>query len=316
VSYYRSIYLTLIVLMLSSNVLVRAQTPETALKYYNQGVEKFGRGEHDAAIEDFTKAIEISSRLVSEKHASRLRQNANGFNTSAESGSIKVIDPFTAKAYTNRGVVRYEKGDVDGAIDDFNNAIEINPGLAAPYSNRGTARRLKGDLRGALADFDRSLTIDRRLVEAYNNRGTLRQDLGDSDGALADLNQAIALNPRLAEAYYHRGYLEIDRKDFRQAILDFDRAIKLKPGLDWAYQGRGTARMNLGDLDGAIADFSRALKLNPNEVAYTNRGLALLLQGKDLEAQKDFEKLLAMAPGMKADLDGRIKLAKEVRQTH
>ena len=72
-----------------------------------------------------------------------------------------------------------------------------------------------------------------------------------------------------------------------------------------------------GDLDGAIADFSRALELNPNiQVAYTNRGLALLLQGKDLEAQKDFEKLLTMTPGMKADLDGRIQLVMKVRQTH
>jgi len=69
------------------------------------------------------------------------------------------------------------------------------------------------------------------------------------------------------------------------------------------------------DLDGAIADFSRVVELDPNlYAAYTNRGLALLLQGKDLEAQKDFEKVLSLAPSMKADLDHRIQLAKEARR--
>jgi hypothetical protein len=41
----------------------------------------------------------------------------------------------------------------------------------------------------------------------------------------------------------------------------------------------------------------------------------LLLQGKDVEAQKDFEKFLTLAPGMKAVLEGRIQLAKQLRQT-
>jgi hypothetical protein len=38
-----------------------------------------------------------------------------------------------------------------------------------------------------------------------------------------------------------------------------------------------------------------------------------LLQGKDAEAQRDFDKCLTLAPGMKADLEHRIQLAKELR---
>ena len=44
-----------------------------------------------------------------------------------------------------------------------------------------------------------------------------------------------------------------------------------------------------------------------------NRGLALLLQDKDLEAQKDFEQCLTVQPDLKAELEKRVELAKELR---
>jgi Tfp pilus assembly protein PilF len=74
--------------------------------------------------------------------------------------------------------------------------------------------------------------------------------------------------------------------------------------------------MNMGDLVLAVADFSRVLEIDPNMVlAYTNRGLTLLLQGKDSEAEKDFEKARSLAPDMKADLQSRIDLCKKLRST-
>jgi hypothetical protein len=45
--------------------------------------------------------------------------------------------------------------------------------------------------------------------------------------------------------------------------------------------------MHKGDLERAIIDFGQVIALDPKlAVAYTNRGLARLLQGKDAEAQR------------------------------
>jgi hypothetical protein len=44
-----------------------------------------------------------------------------------------------------------------------------------------------------------------------------------------------------------------------------------------------------------------------------NRGLALLLQGKDKEASKDFARALILRPSLKDELETRIKLAEELR---
>jgi tetratricopeptide (TPR) repeat protein len=40
------------------------------------------------------------------------------------------INPNDANAYYNRGIVRYELGDKQGAIDDYIQGIKINPNLA------------------------------------------------------------------------------------------------------------------------------------------------------------------------------------------
>ena len=64
----------------------------------------------------------------------------------------------------------------------------------------------------------------------------------------------------------------------------------------------------------AVADFDRALKLDPNRAAtWAYRGLALLLQGKDAEAERDFARCLELDPDLKTSLASRIDEAKRQR---
>src|SRR6267142_1981721 len=153
------IILLVAVLFSLSCISIQAQSPRSAIDRYEDGTRKFKKGDLDGAIEDFTRAIRISSRLEGSRPAPRLNR-ANGFaDSSDEAGEITVIDPLTAKAYTSRGLARYGKGDIDGAIADWDMAIRIHPGLAETYVNRGAARYVKGDSEGALADWDRAIQI-------------------------------------------------------------------------------------------------------------------------------------------------------------
>src|ERR1035438_2183057 len=56
----------------------------------------------------------------------------------------------------NHGNARRAKGNLDGAIADYNRAIELNPKFAYAYNNRGLAKRAKGDLDSAFADFNKA----------------------------------------------------------------------------------------------------------------------------------------------------------------
>jgi tetratricopeptide (TPR) repeat protein len=47
-----------------------------------------------------------------------------------------------------------KKRDLDGAIADYNRAIELDPKFAAAYFHRGIAKQAKGDLKAAIGDIN------------------------------------------------------------------------------------------------------------------------------------------------------------------
>ena len=53
-------------------------------------------------------------------------------------------DPQDAVTYTERGMATASKGDLDGAIADFSQAIALNPKYTTAYYGRGVAKAEKG----------------------------------------------------------------------------------------------------------------------------------------------------------------------------
>jgi tetratricopeptide (TPR) repeat protein len=134
-----------------------------------------------------------------------------------------------AEAYDNWGIAKGKKGDLEGAIADFNQAIELNPRFAEAYCNRGIAKGKKRDLEGAVADFNKAIELNTKFAEAYYNLGITKLRKGDLDGVIADFNQAIELNPQDAGAYYNRGLARERKGDYQGAAGDYERAKELKP---------------------------------------------------------------------------------------
>ena len=70
--------------------------------------------------------------------------------------------PRTAEDYNNRGLDRQNKGDIDGAIEDYTKAISLKGKsitLATAYNNRANARMSKNDLDGAIEDYSKAIEI-------------------------------------------------------------------------------------------------------------------------------------------------------------
>lgn len=185
------------------------------------------------------------------------------------------LDPQFSNAYSNRGNSKKRKGDFEGAILDHDEAIKFDPQNTYAYTNRGLAKYDKKDFNGAILDFNEAIKLDPNLSGAYSNRGLAKQGKGDFDGAILDYNEAIKLNPQDSISYNNRGNSKESKRDFEGALLDFMQAIKLDPKYSPAYMSLGNLKQSKGDIDGAILNYNEAIKFNPQDSnIYNSRGLA------------------------------------------
>jgi len=145
----------------------------------------------------------------------------------AKIGNSDLAAGREAEDFLIQGEEKHKKGDYQGAVAAYNQAIALNPNLAGAYNNRGLARFYLGDKHGAVADFNEALRINPNLAEAYYNRGVVRSGLGDKQGAVADYNEALRINPNLALAYYNRGNARRELGDKQGAIQDLQKAADL-----------------------------------------------------------------------------------------
>lgn len=209
----------------------------------------------------------------------------------------KVNAASTALDFFNQGVKRLQQGDLEAAINNFNEAIRLNPNYAQAYGNRGIAYSRLQQYDQSLADYNQFIRFNPNSAAAYYNRATLYDKLGDSQKAIADYDPAIRLNPNFTQAirgreiaqnklrtpqqsisntnvlaqYFSNGSTaenffvqamdKYDKADFDGAIVDFSQGIQLKPDYAQAYMGRAMAYKGLGDLENQITELRKAAEL-------------------------------------------------------
>ena len=208
------------------------------------------------------------------------------------------LDPASWVAHINRGNALRLKTDPKGAIAEYDIALGLKPDLNAALRGRATARQMQGDLRGAVADASAALRIDPHDAEALLTRGTAFRLLGDADKALADYEEATLAAPDQAGAWLDRGALLMERGSLAAAIESFDKTIALNPRSNpEAYNNRGAAQSQNGDFVRAAADLDTALRLGPShEGVYGNRGFVRLALGDFAGAAADFSALASRDP--------------------
>src|SRR6266853_2078262 len=74
--------------------------------------------------------------------------------------------------------------------------------LAKAFTNRGSGYATKGDYDRAIQDFDQALQLNSNDAIAFFDRGLAFAHKGDYDRAIQDYDQALQLNPKFADAFY------------------------------------------------------------------------------------------------------------------
>ena len=135
----------------------------------------------------------------------------------------------------------------------YNSAISKNSNSAVAYNNRGLLKSDRNDFQGAISDYNKAIALCPTYDLAYYNRGCVKlNNLNDNTGAKADFNMAISINNKYANSYYNRGVANFNLGKLQDAMDDYNKAITIDPGYAKAYYNLGFTKEFNGDYKGAI----------------------------------------------------------------
>jgi eukaryotic-like serine/threonine-protein kinase len=184
------------------------------------------------------------------------------------------------------------KSEFEKAESDFHEALEllkITPDKDLSYIllvNRGLARFERGELGEAAADYLAAIKIKEDAV-AHTNLATVYEKQGKTDEAIAQFGQAIALRPDWAPLYRGRADLLLNRADTTPAHrlaaqADLKLAIhhedKDKDVLARDHTNLGRLYYIDEQYDDALEESKLALQIAPNHVPASVLQFRVLLQ--------------------------------------
>jgi tetratricopeptide (TPR) repeat protein len=114
-------------------------------------------------------------------------------------GEEMMSDHDRAATHVNRGIVKMRMGDLIGADEDFDTALELHGADAEAMLNKGFLRLRQGQFQAALPYLDRSIEAQTiRPALAHYARAVVYEELGNVRAAYADLVRARDADPSWA----------------------------------------------------------------------------------------------------------------------
>jgi len=208
------------------------------------------------------------------------------------------IDPINPLYHSNLGAVLRSAGNLKDAVSCYKRAIELKPDYAEAGFNLGSTYYGMGKLEQAMACFKKAISINPGYVEAYVNLGVIFNALSRYAEAFECCQSALKIKPDCADAYNNLGNAAKGLGRIEAAIEYFNKSIEIVPDNAEAYSNLGNAFFDAGNSDRAIACFQRAIEVRPDYgEAYNNMGTAFRLQRRLRDAQYCFQKAISLKPG-------------------
>jgi tetratricopeptide (TPR) repeat protein len=206
------------------------------------------------------------------------------------------IAPDFQYAYETRCETRLAREDLTGALSDCENAIRLDPSDARAYQDRGDVyfNRQAYDL--ALTDYDKAIALGRHSAYVYAARCDTNRVVGNLDRAAADCEKALTIDPKSRQGLWARARVSIANARYSDAVADLNRYIALDPtASDLGYYFRGLANNRLQLYGNALDDLQTYVKRKPHDAdGFKERALARFGVGDKNGALGDLGTALAM----------------------
>jgi tetratricopeptide (TPR) repeat protein len=190
----------------------------------------------------------------------------------------------TARWFLASAVEQRLDGDLGGALESLDRAIEKFPDREELFLKRAEWRRHQGEYELALADVEHAVELAPHDAHVYLARCQIRQHLGRFEEAVEDMLKLLDFSDRqwgvdraavLNGLAYARA---LANQDLEEALKDVEEALRLHGDNGAMLDTRGFLHYRLGNLGEARMDMDRAVQ----EVEVVHEGLAAGLNGKRL----------------------------------
>ena len=274
-----------------------------------KGVQYLLSNDHDQAIEEFTKSVQVNSDTIETyvtlgnlyrsrgdiDRAIRIRQNIILRPNIDE--QIKIGALFDLGQDYRKG------GFLNRSLKTFLQVSQKNPGDVRTLKEIERIYEGLKDWENAYATRQKIARLEKghhdhisahHLVEA----GKACQEKDDVAKAKTLFNKAISTQKQCVDAYLHLGDLYFGRQDYKKAIAAWKKVAEAAPHFTFLAYGRlEGAYTRMKNLEPVEVFLKECARLNPD--AFTHMALARYLYSKnDVEgALKEINSALALNPG-------------------
>ena len=258
------------------------------------GATELGRKKPGAqyAVAFMAGLVILAATVVSWKQIGYWRDDITLYRHSIE------VAPEGFLIHNNLGVALLEKDQIDEALMEFKQAIDLYPYYNRSHLNYGYALAKRGQLDDAIVKYQKTLEINPQSNDAHNNLGVVYAQKGVIDKAVAEFRQAVEIYPDYYAAYVNWGHALAGQGRLDEAMAKYRQALKINMNAIDAHVGLGNVLYRVGRLVEAIDEYRKTLQLNPDFLpAHYNLGVTLARRGDLPAAVEEYRKVLAVDPG-------------------
>jgi len=179
-------------------------------------------------------------------------------------GSTAIFDTVSLNISADR---LFDKGDIQGSISEFQQALKLNPSNINVHNSLGVCYGLMGDYEKAKIEFKSAIKLNPGEVMPWYNLGFTIMSTGDRRKALDLFLKANTIDQNVFEVAFQTGRLLMEMDQLESGKKFLEHAAELEPESGAVFRYLGECYTAIGDADAAISAYKKAIKHNPSDAA-------------------------------------------------
>ncbi len=178
---------------------------------------------------------------------------------------ILSVAPHHPDALHFSGVLQYQRGRNDRAVQLINRALEVSPDYMDAHNNLGNIHMEEGQLEAAEAAYRRTVELAPEHVGARNNLATLLRARERFEESETLFRETIEKYSDFYPLHYNLGYLLYQQDRVDEAVEHLFKAVVLDPSQATSKVLLGIILVKLGRRDEAIEMYREWLVKEPDD---------------------------------------------------